>query len=163
MRYGITHTHNSLTALYLGLPGWAGYRKVKLVLILLKQETVSRSGISWAKCKCAPCLRQITMPAPHHQCDTALISRYSIRCTVSHQHCIWWEEIEILSCFDAFEQVWCTVIMALSRKEVEELKPIIDKTVIKFLGFSEPTLVTAAVSCLEKGYDKNKTVGTLPN
>jgi len=51
--------------------------------------------------------------------------------------------------------------MALSRKEVEELKPIIDRTVVKFLGFSEPTLVTAAVSCLEKGYDKNKTVGML--
>lgn len=51
--------------------------------------------------------------------------------------------------------------MALSRKEVEELKPIIDRTVVKFLGFSEPTLATAAVSCLEKGYDKNKTVGKL--
>lgn len=51
--------------------------------------------------------------------------------------------------------------MALSRKEVEELKPIIDRTVVKFLGFSEPTLATAAVSCLEKGYDKHKTVGML--
>jgi len=49
--------------------------------------------------------------------------------------------------------------MALSRKEVEELKPIIDRTVVKFLGFSEPTLATAAVSCLEKGYDKHKTMG----
>lgn len=51
--------------------------------------------------------------------------------------------------------------MALSRKEVEELKPIIDRTVVKFLGFSEPTLATAAVSCLEKGYDKHKTMGKL--
>jgi len=51
--------------------------------------------------------------------------------------------------------------MSLSRKEVEELKPIIDRTVVKFLGFSEPTLVTAAVSCLEKGYDKPKTMGRL--
>jgi U4/U6 small nuclear ribonucleoprotein PRP3 len=49
--------------------------------------------------------------------------------------------------------------MALSKKDVEELKPLIDRTVSKFLGFSEPTLVTAAVSCLEKGYDKRKTVG----
>ncbi len=48
---------------------------------------------------------------------------------------------------------------ALSRKDVEELKPVIDRTVSKFLGFSEPTLVAAAVSCLEKGYDKRKTVG----
>ena len=34
--------------------------------ILMKQETVSGSGISWAICKCAPCHRQITVPAPHH-------------------------------------------------------------------------------------------------
>ena len=59
-------THTSLTALCLGLPGWAGTRKVKPNWILLKQETVSGSGISWAICKSAPCSRQITMPAPHH-------------------------------------------------------------------------------------------------
>jgi len=33
------------------------------ILILLMQETVSGSGISWAKGKSAP---DITMPAPHH-------------------------------------------------------------------------------------------------
>ena len=49
-----------------GLPGWAGTRKVKTILILLKQETVSGSGISWAICKSAPRSRQITTPAPHH-------------------------------------------------------------------------------------------------
>jgi len=59
-----THTH--LTALFLGLPGWAGKRKVKPIWILLKQETVSGSGISWAVCMSAPCSRQITMPVPHH-------------------------------------------------------------------------------------------------
>jgi len=68
----------------------------------------------------------------------------------------------VASDLDVLEQGAGVVIMALSRKEVEELKPIIDRTVVKFLGFSEPTLVTAAVSCLEKGYDKNKTVGMLP-
>ena len=35
------------------------------ILILLKQETVSGSGISWAIWKSAPRSRQITMPAPH--------------------------------------------------------------------------------------------------
>ena len=55
-----------LTALFLGLPGWAGTRKVKPIWILLKQETVSGSGISWAVCKSAPRSRQITTPAPHH-------------------------------------------------------------------------------------------------
>jgi len=54
-----------LTALFLGLPGWAGTRKVKPIWILLKQETVRGSGISWAICKSAPCSRQITTPAPH--------------------------------------------------------------------------------------------------
>jgi len=34
--------------------------------ILLKQETVSGSGISWGICKSAPCSRPITMPATHH-------------------------------------------------------------------------------------------------
>ena len=63
-----THTHTHLTACYPGLPGRAGTRKVKPIWILLKQETVSGSGISWAICKSAPSSRQITMPAPHHSC-----------------------------------------------------------------------------------------------
>ena len=61
-----THTpHTLLTALYPGLPGWAGTRKVKPIWILLKQETVSGSGITWVVFKSAPSSRQITMPAPH--------------------------------------------------------------------------------------------------
>ena len=35
-----------LTALFPGLPGWAGTRMVKPIWILLKQETVSGSSIS---------------------------------------------------------------------------------------------------------------------
>ena len=62
--YTHTHTHTRLTALFLGLPRWAGTRKVKPIWILLKQETVSGSGISWAICKSAPCSRQTTTPAP---------------------------------------------------------------------------------------------------
>ena len=42
------------------------YQKVKPIWILLKQETVSGSGISWAICKSAPRSRQITTPALHH-------------------------------------------------------------------------------------------------
>ena len=63
-----THTclHTRLMALFPGLPRWAGTRKAKPNWILLKQETVSGSGISWAICKSAPCSRQITTPAPHH-------------------------------------------------------------------------------------------------
>jgi len=60
-----THTHTRLTALCPGLPGWAGTRKVQPIWILLKQETVSGSGTSWAVCKSAPRSRKITTPAPH--------------------------------------------------------------------------------------------------
>jgi len=59
-------THTRLTTLFPGLPGCAGTRKVKPIWILVKQETVSGSGISWAICKSAPRYRQITMPTPHH-------------------------------------------------------------------------------------------------
>ena len=61
-----THTHTRLTALCLGVPGWAGTRKVKPIWILLKLETVSGNGIGWAICKSAPRSRQITTPAPHY-------------------------------------------------------------------------------------------------
>ena len=55
-------------AFFLGLPGWAGTRKVKPIWILLKQEIVSGIGISWAIWKSASCSRQMTMPAPDHSC-----------------------------------------------------------------------------------------------
>jgi len=34
-----THTHTRLTALFLGLPGWAGTRKLKPIWILLKHQS----------------------------------------------------------------------------------------------------------------------------
>ena len=61
-----THTHPFNGPLSGTIPGWAGTRKVKPIWILLEQQTVSGTGISWAICKSAPCSRQITMPAPHH-------------------------------------------------------------------------------------------------
>jgi len=54
-----THTHTRSMALCPGLPGSASTKKEKPIWILLKQETVSGSGFSWAKCKSAPCSRQI--------------------------------------------------------------------------------------------------------
>ena len=60
-----THTQ-PFNGSFPGLPRWAGTTKVKPIWILLKQATVSGSGISWAVCKSAPRSRQITMPAPHH-------------------------------------------------------------------------------------------------
>jgi len=62
----LLHTHTRLAALFPGLPRWAGTRKVQQFRILLKQETVSGSGISWAICQSASRSRQITTPAHHH-------------------------------------------------------------------------------------------------
>jgi len=89
-----THTHTCLTALFLGLPGWAGTRKVKSIWILLKQETVSGTGISRARCKSASRSRQITTPVPHHSgffyrldalpvCEVQIVCIWSSWC-----HCI---------------------------------------------------------------------------
>ena len=63
-------THVTHTDLCPGLPRWAGTKKAKPIWILLKQETVSGSGMSWAICKSAPRSRQITTPAPHHSVFT---------------------------------------------------------------------------------------------
>ena len=60
-----THTH-PLNGPLSGTMRVSWYQKGKPIWILLKQETVSGSGISWAIWKSAPRSRQITMPAPHH-------------------------------------------------------------------------------------------------
>ncbi|NXQ29410.1 PRPF3 protein, partial [Alaudala cheleensis] len=46
--------------------------------------------------------------------------------------------------------------MSLSKQELDELKPWIEKMVTCVLGFSEPTVVTAALSCIKKGMDKRR-------
>ena len=61
-----THKHTRLTAIFPELPRWAGTRKAKPIWILLKQETVSGSGISWNIYKSALRSRQTSMPAPHN-------------------------------------------------------------------------------------------------
>ena len=45
---------------------WQGMTFIINNWILLNQEAVSGSGISWAICKSAPRPRQITTPAYHH-------------------------------------------------------------------------------------------------
>ena len=66
--YTLTHTHPFNGPL--SRTTWIGrYQKGKTSRdFLLKQETVSGSGISWAICKSAPCSKQIITPAPHHSC-----------------------------------------------------------------------------------------------
>ena len=90
MWYCSYYTHTHLTALCLGLPGWAGTRKVKQTWILLKQETVSGSGIHWAICKSAPRSGQITMPAPHHSVfyrSDALLATQPMASVYWRHHC----------------------------------------------------------------------------
>ena len=60
------HTHTPFNGPFSRTTRVSPYQKGKPIWILLKQETVSNSGISWAICKSAPCTRQITTPAPHH-------------------------------------------------------------------------------------------------
>ena len=57
----LAHTH-LFNGPFSGTTRVSRYQKDKPIWILLKQETVSGSGIS----KSAPCSRQITTPAPHH-------------------------------------------------------------------------------------------------
>lgn len=49
----------------------------------------------------------------------------------------------------------------LSRREVEDLKPSIDKAIYKLLGGNDSSLVSTAVHCLNSGYDKRKTTEKL--
>ncbi|XP_078526788.1 U4/U6 small nuclear ribonucleoprotein Prp3 [Lissotriton helveticus] len=51
--------------------------------------------------------------------------------------------------------------MSVSKRELEEMKPWVEKTVKRFLGFSEPTVVTAALNCVGKGMDKKKAADQL--
>ena len=61
----LSHTH-PFKRPFSGTTQVSRYQKGKPIWILLKQETVSGSGISWTICKSAPHSRQITTPAPHH-------------------------------------------------------------------------------------------------
>jgi len=62
-----THIHkHPFNGPFSGTTQVSRYQKGKTIWILLKQQTVSASGISWAICKSAPRSRQITMPATHH-------------------------------------------------------------------------------------------------
>jgi len=61
-----THTHtHPFNGPFSGTTQVSRYQKGKPIWILLKQETVSGSGISWDICESAPNSRQITTPAPH--------------------------------------------------------------------------------------------------
>ena len=63
----IAHTNTPFNGPFSVTTRVSRYQKGKKpIWILLEQETVSGSGISWAICKSAPRSRQITTPVPHH-------------------------------------------------------------------------------------------------
>lgn len=45
----------------------------------------------------------------------------------------------------------------LSRKDIDDLKPSIDRAVYKLLGTNDTSLISAVEKCLYSGYDKRKT------
>ena len=66
--FSMTHTHNPFYGPVDFIWDYPGVLVPEPIWILLKQETLSGSGISLAICKSAPRLRQITIPAvaPRH-------------------------------------------------------------------------------------------------
>jgi len=65
-----TATHTSFYGPLDFVQDYPGELVPEQIWTLLKQETVSGSGISWAICKSAPRLRQKTMPTSHHSVST---------------------------------------------------------------------------------------------
>ena len=51
--------------------------------------------------------------------------------------------------------------MALSRREQEELQPLILETVTQRLGFPEKAVMKASLSCLTQNFDREQTVEQL--
>ena len=51
--------------------------------------------------------------------------------------------------------------MAASRKEQEELQPVIQETVVQRLGFPEKAVIKAAMSCLAEDLDHDESVGKM--
>ncbi|XP_072020292.1 LOW QUALITY PROTEIN: U4/U6 small nuclear ribonucleoprotein Prp3-like [Amphiura filiformis] len=51
--------------------------------------------------------------------------------------------------------------MAMSKREMEDLRPTVDTVMQKTFGFSDPTVIVAALNCVAKGMDKSRTVDML--
>jgi len=109
-----THTHPRLTALYLGLPGWAGTRNVKPVWIKMRQEMMGfwyGSGIIRTICKqSAPCSREITTPTPHHSIFTGrmlfLMPNQQCQNTEGNYRPINWNEKQLTIHTEGWDCIW---------------------------------------------------------
>ena len=80
---------------------FSGTTQVKPIWILLKQETVTGSGISWAIYKSAPRSRHITTPTPHHSVFYRPDALPATQPTASKH---WWP----MYCHKNLSQSYCT-------------------------------------------------------
>jgi len=77
--------------------------KVKPIWILLKQQTVSGSGISWAICMSAPRSRQITMIASHqffYKPDAIPVARPTVSTQSTEGRCMVLLSCQEIACLD---------------------------------------------------------------
>jgi len=103
-----THTHTPVWRHFVrDYPGWAGTRKVKPISILLKQEALSGSGVSWAICKSAPRSRQITTPAPHYS-DFYRLDALPVAQPTASKH---WRDISTFSQQEIVAALLCDVVV----------------------------------------------------
>ena len=58
-----------------------------------------------------------------------------------------------------FTSCWRCEVNMLSKKELEELRPWVSESVTAFLGFSEDTVVNAALDCVAKSLSRQATTG----
>ena len=58
-----------------------------------------------------------------------------------------------------FTSCWRSGVNMLSKKELEELRPWVSERVTAFLGFSEDTVVNAALDCVAKSLSRQATTG----
>ena len=58
-----------------------------------------------------------------------------------------------------FTSCWGYEVNMLSKKELEELRPWVSERVTAFLGFSEDTVVNAALDCVAKSLSRQATTG----
>ena len=47
----------------------------------------------------------------------------------------------------------------MSKRDLDEFRPVVDDIVMKVLGFSEPSVTIAALNCVSKGMNKMRTTG----
>jgi len=124
-----TDTHTRLTALCLGLPGWAGTRNLKSIWILLKQETMSGSQLVYMQV-CT--LLQTTTPAPHRSCFYRPDALPAAQPTAS-KHSFHYIHVSFMLRI-ALTTVRCSTL-CLRKKQDTKLLPITSRNVNRFSKF----------------------------